>query len=285
VWVFGSHKCLYAENLDVIPRCGAILRTGSGTDNIPVTEATALGIVVANTPQAISDTVADHTIALLFAVVRQIVVQDRAVRAGIWDRHHAWPNFHFRGQTLGLWGFGHIAKLVARKMAGFEMNIISHDPFVPVEMMQTVNVQSVTLDDLLSRSDFLSIHIPLTHSTFHLIDAARMRQMKRTSILINTSRGSIVDEVALLEALKNGIIAAAGLDVLEEEPTRMDNPLLQLDNIVITPHIAAFSDQFPNNFWQYSVETIIDLAEGYLPRSYVNMDVEPRWKLRPKLTS
>src|SRR5215475_2062010 len=111
VWVFGNHECVYSENLDVLQKCGAILRTGSGTDNIPVAEATELGVIVANTPEAASDTVADHAIGLLFAVARQIVAQDRLVRAGKWDRNLAWPNHHLRGQTLGLVGFGHIARL------------------------------------------------------------------------------------------------------------------------------------------------------------------------------
>src|ERR1700688_1682725 len=135
IWVFGNHESVYKENLDVLKRCGAIIRTGSGTDNIPVAEATELGIIVANTPEAAGDTVADHAIGLLFAVTRQIVAQDRLVHAGKWDRDLAWPNYHLRGQTLGLVGFGLIARLVARKLSGFDMRMVSHDPVVAPGIM------------------------------------------------------------------------------------------------------------------------------------------------------
>src|SRR5258706_6351869 len=135
IWVFGGHKSVNAENLDVLKRCGVIIRSGSGTDNIPVAEATALGIIVANPPEAISDSVANHAIGLLFAVTRQIVAQDRLMHQGKWDRALAWPNFHYHGQTLGLIGFGHIARLVAHKMSGFDMRIVAHDPFIGAEVM------------------------------------------------------------------------------------------------------------------------------------------------------
>jgi D-3-phosphoglycerate dehydrogenase len=279
VWVFGDHECLYPENFDVIPQCGAIIRSGSGTDNIPIKEATQRGIVVANTPEAVNDSVSNHTIGLLFAVTRQIVTQDRALRRGIWDSNYAWPRWHMHGQVLGLVGFGHIARSVARKMAGFELTILAHDPYVPVETMASYNVQPASLDDLLSRSDFVSIHCPLIESTYHLISERELHLMKREAILINTSRGPVVDEAALLRALTEGWIAAAGLDVFEQEPIAATNPLLKLDNVVVTPHIAGYSDEFWGNFWRLSVETAIDLSKGRFPRSYVNRDVKPRWNL------
>jgi phosphoglycerate dehydrogenase-like enzyme len=169
IWVFGDHESVYKENLDVLKRSGAIIRTGSGTDNIPVAEATKLGIIVANTPLAAAHTVADHAIALLFAVTRQIVAQDRQVRQGKWDRYLAWPNYHLHGQTLGLVGFGHIAKLVTRKMSGFDMQVISHDPVVRPAAMAALGVEAVGFEDLLKRSDFISVHCPLLPTTRHLI--------------------------------------------------------------------------------------------------------------------
>jgi D-3-phosphoglycerate dehydrogenase len=280
VWVFGDHQCLYAENLDVIPRCGAIVRSGSGTDNVPVKEATQLGIIVANTPEAISDSVSDHAIGLLLAVTRQIAVQDRAMRRGLWDPKLGWPGWHLRGNTLGLVGFGHIARLVARKMSGFDLTTLAYDPFVPAETIASAGVQAVSLDELLSRSDFVSIHCPLLDSTYHLIGERELRLMKPHAILINTSRGPVVDEAALLRALQEKWIAAAGLDVFEKEPTPADNPLLKLDNVVVTPHIAGYSDESTANFWRLSVETVIDLSKGHWPRSYVNRDVKARWELR-----
>jgi D-3-phosphoglycerate dehydrogenase / 2-oxoglutarate reductase len=279
VWSFGDHECLYAENLDVIPRCGAILRSGSGTDNIPIKEATALGIIVANTPEAISDTVADHAIALLFAVVRQVSFHDRLMREGVWERTRGWPRWHMGGQTLGLVGFGHIARSVAHKLANFGLTILCHDPVVSAETMAAAGVQSVSFDDLLSRSDFVSLHCPLLDSTYHLIGERQLRLMKPNAILINTSRGPVVDEPALIRALQEGWIGAAGLDVFEQEPTDPNNPLLKMDNVVATPHMAATSDIFWDNFWRYSVDTVLDLAQKKWPRSYVNRDVKPRWEL------
>lgn len=223
VWVFGDHECLYAENLDLIPRCGVILRSGSGTDNVPVKEATQLGIIVANTPEAISDTVSDHAIGLLFSVIRQIGVQDRALRRGLWDHQLGWPRSHLRGSTLGLIGFGHIARLVAHKMSGFGLNILVHDPYVNAETAASAGVQLVPLDELLSKSNFVSIHCPLLESTYHLIGETQLRLMKPDAVLINTARGPLIDEPALIRALQEGWIAAAGLDVFEQEPTPSDN--------------------------------------------------------------
>ena len=278
IWVFGNHESVYKENLDVLKKCGAIIRTGSGTDNIPVAEATKLGIIVANTPLAASDTVADHAIGLLFAVTRQIVNQDRLVRAGKWDRNLAWPNYHLRGQTLGLIGFGHIARLVARKMSGFDMKLVSHDPVVGPEVMAPFNVKALPFDALLKEADYVFVHTPLLPTTRHLINERALRQMKPTAVLINTSRGPVVDEPALIRALTEKWIAAAGLDVFEQEPIDPANPLLELDNVVVTPHIAGYSDIFWHSFWRHSVDTAVDMAEGRWPRSYVNPDVKPRWR-------
>ena len=279
VWVLGSHQVLYAENLDVIPNCGAIIRTGSGTDNIPIEEATRLGIVVANTPDALTDAVAEHAIGLLFAVIRHIPLQDRAVRRGVWDRDLAMPRLLLRGQTLGLVSFGRISQAVARKLNGFDLTILAYDPYVSSEAAERLGGRLTRLDEVLSRSDFVSIHCPLTKETHHLIGEHELRQMKPEAILINTARGSVIDEAALLRALTEGWIGAAGLDVLEQEPIPPDNLLLQLDNVVITPHIAGYSDEYLPNSWRLSVETAIDLAQGRWPRSYVNPEVKPRWNL------
>ncbi len=280
VWSFGDHECLYAENLDVIPRCGAILRTGSGTDNIPVKEATQLGIIVANTPEAISDTVADHAIAMLLAVVRHIAANDRLMRTGTWDRSRFWPRWHLHGNTLGLVSFGHIARAVARKIAGFDLTILAHDPVVSAEAMAKAGVQAVTFDELLSRSNFVSIHCPLLDSTYYLISERELRLMRPDAILINTSRGPVVNEPALIRALQEGWIGAAGLDVFEQEPIDPTNPLLAMDNVLLTPHNASASDDFWENFWRFSVDTVLEMARGRLPRSYVNRDVRPRWDLK-----
>ncbi len=278
VWVFGG-KRIKAEVLRLFPRCGAVIRSGSGTDNIPVEAATELGIIVANTPEAVADPVSNHAIGLLLAVVRRIAVQDRAVRQGRWDQQRDEHRWHLKGQTLGLVGFGHIGRLVARKLNAFDMNILAFDPMVSSEEMAEVSVEAASFEDVLSRSDFLSIHCPLTPKTRHLIGEPQFRLMKSDAVLINTSRGPVVDEKALVAALTEGQIAAAGLDVTEQEPTPPDNPLLKLDNVVITPHIAGYTDQFVDDFWRHSVKAVHALADHRWPPSYVNRDVKPRWEM------
>jgi len=280
VWVNGGSEVVKADTLSAIPKCVALIRTGSGTDNIPVEEATKLGIIVAHTPEAHHQEVSDHAIGLLFAVVRQIAVQDRAVRDGKWDAEDGMPRWHLVGQTLGLVGFGLIARQVAKKMSGFDMTVLAYDPYVNADTMTEVGVQSATLDEVLSRSDFVSIHSPLTKETRHSIGERELRLMKPEAVLVNTSRGPVIDEPALVKALESGWIAAAGLDVTDEEPPRPDNPLFRMNNVVVTPHIAGYSDQHEYACWRLSVDTVIDLSKGSWPRRYVNRGVKPRIPLR-----
>ena len=280
VWIFGGSHIVTADNVADLQRCGALIRTGSGTDNIPIEAATAHGIIVANTPEAFNDGVSDHTIALLLAVVRQIALQDRNVRAGVWGRTAGFPGWHLQRQTLGLIGFGHIARLVTRKLSGYEMTVLAHDPYVSAELMADHGVQAASMDQVLSGSDFVSLHCPLLDETHNLIGERELRLIKPRAILINTSRGPVVDEAALYRALTEGWIAAAGLDVLVQEPPAADNPLFGLDNVVLTPHIAGYSDESLDNSWRFSVETVLDLAQGRWPRSYVNPGVKPRWQLQ-----
>ena len=280
VWVCGGSPIVTAESLADLKRCGALIRTGSGTDNIPIEAATERGIIVANTPEAFNDGVSDHAIGLLLAVVRQIAIQDRLVRSGAWDREAAYPSWHLRGQTLGLIGFGHIARLVNRKLSGYEMTVLANDPFVSAEVMAEHGVQPASLDHVLSASDFVSLHCPLLEETHHLISERELRLMKPQAILINTSRGPVVDEAALIRALSERWIAAAGVDVLEQEPADPNNPIFSLDNAVITPHIAGYTDLSLPDSWRLSVDTALDLAQGRWPRSYVNPNVKPRWQLQ-----
>ena len=278
VWLYGGSKILRG-NMTVLKQCGAVIRTGSGTDNLPVDEATEMGIIVANTPDAINNEVADHSIGLLFGVIRQLAVQDRLVRQGVWDRFRAWPNWHLRGQTFGLVGFGHIAQLIAKKMSGFEMKIVAFDPYVDQKTMSGLGVEKVELDRLLASSDFISINCPLNRHTRHLIGEDAFKMMKSTAILINTARGALIDEPALILALQEGWIGGCGADVLESEPPSPDNPLLQMDNVVITPHISPYSDLYFDTLWRYSIETVFDLFHKRWPRSYVNPEVKPRWEM------
>lgn len=275
VWVMGGSLVVTAEILPQLSRCRFILRTGSGTDNIPVTEANRLGISVANTPEAVMHTVAEHTLGLLFAAVRQIAVQDRLVHQGIWDRYRAMPQSSLLGSTLGLVGFGRIAQQVAKMTRGLAMRVLAFDDAVEANVFADLGVDKVSLDELLTRSDFVSLHVPLTPNTRHLIGERELRLMKSSAILLNTARGPIIDETTLVRALSEGWISAAGLDVLEVEPPSPDNPLLKLDNVVLTPHIAGCSDQLAEMFWRHSVQTLCAIAAGQPPLWQVDPESSP----------
>ncbi|MFO1019463.1 MAG: NAD(P)-dependent oxidoreductase [Planctomycetales bacterium] len=271
IWVMSGAKVVTTDNLPDLKKCRFLLRTGSGTDNVPVAEAVKRGIVVGNTPEAIVLAVAEHAIGMLFAVTRQIVIHDRLVRQGVWDRNRALPRWTLTGSCLGLMGFGRIAQLVARKARGLDMEVIAYDPVVDASKNDP-NVQAVTREELFSRADFVSIHVPLLSKTRHLIGSADFDRMKPSAILLNTSRGPVVDESALIAALQAGKIAGAGLDVLEVEPPYSDNPLLKLDNVVLTPHIGSMSDQFAEMFWSHSVRTITAFAASQTPLWIVKPD-------------
>jgi D-3-phosphoglycerate dehydrogenase len=213
----------------------------------------------------------------MFAVIRQIARQDGLVRQGTWDRHRAWPNWHLVGQTFGLVGFGRIARLVAKKIGGFELKLIACDPVIDRQTMEEHGALKVSLEELLSRSDFVSIHVPLAEKTRHTIGERELRLMKPTAVLINTARGEIIDQRALVRALTEGWIAAAGLDVLDPEPPAADDPILSLDNVVLTPHIASYSDVFHEGFWRHSVDTLVATSKQGMPRWIVNPEVVPWW--------
>jgi D-3-phosphoglycerate dehydrogenase len=270
VWLFGGSRVLQGGNLAALPRCRAIVRTGSGTDNVPVEEATRRQIIIVNTPAAVSDGASDHLIALLFAVTRRVAELDRAVRRGRWGQVSTRPLNGVRGRTLGLVGFGHIAREVVRKLSGFEMRLLAHDPYVAAETVSAHGVTAVDLDTLLTESDFISLHCPLTAQTRRLIDDRALRRMKPTAILLNTCRGPVIDEAALVQALREGWIAAAGLDVVETEPPAADNPLLKLENVVLTPHVAGCAVDGTEVRWRLSVETVLALGRGQALRSCVN---------------
>jgi D-3-phosphoglycerate dehydrogenase len=277
VWSYGGrHGLLEGQNLGLLKRCVAILRTGSGTDNIDTPTATGLGILVTNTPQATAGSVSDHAIALLFSLVRQVSRHDRLIRAGTWNSRRAMPLRRWQGATLGLVGLGRVPQLMIGKLCGFKMTFLAYDPYVGAEDAAKRGAEKVDLPELLGRSDYVSLHCPLTDRTYHLIGERELRLMRPGVLLINTARGAIIDEAALVRALREGWIGGAGLDVLEQEPPTTDHPLLHLDNVVISPHLAGYSDTFPQEFCEASVEAILDIAAGRRPLSVVNPEVE--WK-------
>jgi lactate dehydrogenase-like 2-hydroxyacid dehydrogenase len=233
---------------ELLDRAGPQVRVVSnyavGFDNVDVPECTRRGIPVGNTPGVLTETTADLAWALLMSAARRVAEGDRYVRDGRWK---TWgpmllmgPDVH--GATLGIVGFGRIGQAVARRAQGFGMTVLYHDTAeLPVEVTAPLGATFVPLDELLARSDFVSLHVNLTPETRHLIDASALRAMKRTAVLVNTARGPVVDGAALAEALRDGVIAAAALDVTDPEPIPMDDPLVRLDNCLIVPHIASAS--------------------------------------------
>ncbi|MFA9478249.1 C-terminal binding protein [Phycisphaerales bacterium AB-hyl4] len=289
IWSYGTHhehtpaswREVIEEALPDLKQCGAILRSGSGTDNIPLEAATRHNILVVNTPEATAEPVAEFAVGLMLAVGRQIVQNAVALRSKDDASKAPRPQRSLVGKMVGLVGFGHIAKLVANRLSGFRPQLLAFDPAIPASDMQAHGVESVPFDQLLEQSDYISLHCPLNDKTHHLINESALRKMQSSAILINTARGEIVDERALIEALDEGRIAGAGLDVTDPEPIDPGNPLLNMSNVVVTPHVAAFDEAIGQRLWQFSVEALADLAQFRWPRSYVN-HVQPRWPLRER---
>jgi D-3-phosphoglycerate dehydrogenase len=235
--VLGNEK-LDREILKNAVKLKIIARHGVGVDNIDLNAATEKGIVVTYTPQANADSVAEYAIALILNIMRMIPKLHNSTVSGGWNRI---LGYELMGKTVGIIGFGGIGKRVARKLAGFDVKVLVYDPYVGEEEIRKFGATPAKLDELLRNSDIITLHVILTDETRHLINSERLKLMKKTAYLINTSRGAVVDEKALYVALKEGLIAGAALDVFEQEPIDPKNPLLTLDNIIVTPHNANFT--------------------------------------------
>jgi len=254
-----------------------IARVGVGYDNVDLDAATKGHIIVTNVPGALSDSVAEHTILLMLAVARRLVVADKSVREGRWTDYfqHA-PSFELNGKTLGLIGLGAIGSAVAQRAKAFNMEVLVYDPYVDENRVTRMGYRRVQLDRLLRESDVVSIHSPLTTETKKLIGEQELNLMKKSAILINTARGTVVDESSLIEALKKRTIAGAGMDVLAQEPPRLDNPLLKLENVTLTPHCAAFALDALRRLWFACSDAVLRVLCGDLPQppaNIVNPDV------------
>ena len=254
IWFWGDEVRISPEMLDQFPRCRALFRSGSGVDSLPCERAKELGILICNTPESISEAVAEHTVTLLLALARLIPQEDRNSRTGRWRELQNALNWHITGRTLGLVGYGRIARLVEKMLSGFHLNVLHYDPFT---------ADSTPLEKLLSCADFVTLHCPLTPETKHLINADRLALMKPNVLLVNTSRGGVIDEKALYNALKDHRIGGAALDVLEQEPFDTSSPLFSLDNVIFTPHLAAFSADFEKNFWNFSADKLLALQKQF----------------------
>ena len=253
--------------IESLKRCKVIARYGVGVDNIDVEAAIEHKIIVANVPDYCVDEVSTHTIALILACARGITLLDRKIRDKKWDFTLAKPLFRTQGKTLGLFGLGRIAKMVAQKASGFGFKIIAYDPYVS---KVDGGIRLVEFSQLLSDSDFISIHSPLTVETRHSFGENELKAMKKTAYLINTARGPIIDEKALYQALKKGWIAGAALDVMEKEPPDWENLLPKLDNLIITPHISFYSEESYVELKTKTAKAVLSVLKGGLPRAMVN---------------
>ena len=256
--------------LDAAPKCRLVSRYGVGVDNIAVAHATELGIPVTNVPDYCFEEVSDHAMALLLACARRIVSFADATRRGQWDVKSGRPIFRVRGQTLGLIGFGRNGRALAAKAQGFGLKLIIYDPWVTAEAVAAFGTQTDDLEALLRAADYVSVHVPLTDATRGLINTHALRLMKPTAYLINTSRGPIVDEPALVQALSEHWIAGAALDVLVKEPGEASNPLFALDNAIITPHASFYSEEAIAELEHKAVERVTLALRGQMPPNVVN---------------
>ncbi|MEP7202014.1 MAG: phosphoglycerate dehydrogenase [Ilumatobacteraceae bacterium] len=254
-----------AEVLAGAPALRVIARVGVGYDSIDVAAASAHGVQVVTTPGANDRVVADHTIGLMLALLRRVPELERDMRSGGWNRTGRHTPRQLCGATVGLVGYGAIGRLVAERLHGFRVELLIHDP--------ALGDDSTPLDDVLRRSDVISLHCPLLPATRHLINADALHMMKPDAVLVNAARGAIVDEAALIEALRSGVISGAALDVFETEPPA-GSPLLTMDNVVVSPHVAGISTVSVAEMCRLATQAVLDVFAGRPPSHVVNSSAQ-----------
>jgi D-3-phosphoglycerate dehydrogenase / 2-oxoglutarate reductase len=263
-----------AEAVRAGKRLRVVARHGVGLDYIPVDVCTELGIPVTFTPDANTESVAEHVIGSMIALAHRIGAADRAIRQGNWSWRDKNVGLDLFGRTLGVIGLGRIGSRVSEVAhQAFRMNVLVHDPYLPPDFAGPRGVTRVNLDELLNRSDFVTIHVPLTPKTKHMLDSDRIGSMKRGSFLINAARGGLVETEALAKALVDHHLAGAALDVLEDEPPRSDNPLLGLENVLITPHSAALTEEAMSRMGMTAAEDIVRVLRGQSAINVANRQI------------
>ena len=281
VIIHPSYLPLPRRMIEQLQKCKGIVVTKVGTDNIDVAACTERGIIVANLPDGWTNEVADQAMGLLLALNRQIVVLDAGARRGEWPFMHVAQKrpLALRRLTLGILGLGRIGRAMTVRAQAFGMTVIANDPLIEQSIFTEYHVEPVGFADLLKRSDALSIHVPLTDRTYHIIDEQALRMMKPHTVIINTARGPVIDEKALIRALHEGWIGGAGLDVFEQEPVDPANPLLSLDNVVLTPHTCGFSDAGAESQFR-PIYDVVRILQGLPPRpeAFVNRELWLRAK-------
>lgn len=264
-----------AKIINAFTNCRLIARYGNGVDIVDVEAATQRNILVTNIPDYCVDEVADHAMAMLLSCIRKLQQYHKATHSGIWRWVAGQPIHRIRGRTMGLLAFGKIARAIAERGKPFGMRIIAYDPYLSYEDFASYGVTPVSFDELIEQTDYLMIQVPLTDETRGMIGEAELKKMNPSSVIINTSRGPLVDNEALYRALKEGWISAAGIDDTEEEPAKRrnwkpDNPLFELDNIIITPHSAYYSEESIHEARLRASQEVVRVLSGKPPLSPVN---------------
>jgi D-3-phosphoglycerate dehydrogenase len=268
------------EAMDALPAVRLLIREGVGYDQIDVAAASERGIAVANAPTYGTDDVAEHALSLLVSWARRVPQLNQILHSGDWRSASTYPIHRLRGQTLGIVGVGRIGSGLARRAKGIGLRVLGCDPMLSDEELRAREVEPTAFEDLLAQSDFVSVHVPLSAATRHLMNAAALARMKPSALLVNTSRGPVVDEAALLDALKAGRLAGAALDVFEEEPLAASSGLRELEQVLLTPHAAGFSQEAFRDLRHEMCDTSIEFLTTGWAKPIVNPEV--RSKLRPR---
>jgi len=258
-----------------LPKLKVVARYGVGYDNVDVQAATKYGVCVVNVQNYCTEEVSDHALALLLASIRKIVLFDHWVKKRNWDYNFSKPIYRLKNKNMGIIGFGNISRRLVEKLQPFKMNILVYDPFVHPEVAKDFQVTFTSLDQLVSESDYISIHAPLNKDTRHLISVKELNLMKNSVFIVNASRGGVIDERALIDALHNKKIAGAALDVFALEPVNQDNPLLSMENVILTPHVGWYSEESQRELQTKAAQGVADVLMKKRPDFLVNPEV---WK-------
>jgi len=265
---------LTRDHMMVMERCRIVLALEVGYDFIDVQAASERGIIVSNVPIYCTEQVALHALTLLLASNRKLKTLQAETAQGGWDYNVCKPLYELEGRKLGIVGLGRIGRALVPKARGVGLEIISYDPYLADDIFTLNGVhRCYELDDLLGEADFISLHVPLTEETFHMIGEREFAKMKREALIINTCRGKVIDEKALYKALKNNIIAGSGVDVLEREPPDPSNPILSLENLIVTPHVAWYSENSMERLKNLGMDEVVRVLKGKRPRFVVNPEV------------
>jgi len=268
-----TYAKITSDIIQELERCQVIGRFGIGVDNVDIAAATEKGIVVTYVPDYCVDEVSDHAMALLLSLARKVTYANQLVQSGRWEMKAVVPLRRLRGHTLGLVGFGKIPRALAPKAQAFGLKVITSDPYISSEDAASLGVELVEFEQLLQASDYISIHTPLTPETKNLFNADAFRQMKSDALLINTARGPLVDDQALAQALDDGQLGGAALDVVPEEPLPADSPLLGRDNLVLTPHTGFYSEESLLDLQTKAAQDVASVLSGESPKYPINPQV------------